>query len=139
HRHVVTRGEERVHHVRADEARPSRDEDLHGWATSLRHQSMVRVRPSSTSTLGSHLSRRRALPMSGCRTLGSSVGSGRYTISLREPLSRAICLASWSSVISFGLPMFTGSFTGACIRAQMPSTRSVSYVKERVWEPSPKT
>ena len=64
--------------------------------------------------------------MSGCRTLGSSVGSGRNTISLREPLRREICWASWSSVISFGLPMFTGSFTGACMRAQMPSTRSVT-------------
>src|SRR5581483_12361304 len=123
-RHVVAGRDEAIHHVRADEARSAGHDDLHGWTTRRRHQSMVRRSPSSTSILGSHPSRRRALVMSGWRTFGSSVGRGRNTISLREPLIWTICLASWSKVISLGLPMFTGSLTGACMSAQMPSTRS---------------
>src|SRR4029434_6640426 len=139
HCHLVPGREEGVDHVGPDEAGAARDEDLHDWATSFLHQSMVRCRPSSTSTFGSHCSSRRALPISGCRTLGSSVGNGRNTISLRDPLSRAICSASRRSLISRGLPMLTGSLTGACIRAQIPSTRPWLSGTPRVCEPARET
>ena len=47
------------------------------YRTFVRKYSIVWIRPSSSGTLGSHPRSVRARVMSGCRTSGSSVGSGR--------------------------------------------------------------
>src|SRR5207302_1872426 len=99
HVHRVTVCEQAVHDVGADETGSARDEYPHGRSFPL-NQSTVSRRPSSVSTRGSHPSSARARVMSGWRTLGSSTGSGRNTISLREPVSRIMRLASSSRVIS---------------------------------------
>jgi hypothetical protein len=70
--------------------------------------SIVRRRPSSSDTFGSHPSTSRARVMSGLRTLGSSIGRPSNTISERAAVSWTIFSASSSSVISSGLPTFTG-------------------------------
>ena len=49
--------------------------------------SAVRRRPSSRATTGSHPSSRRATVMSGRRRVGSSVGSGSWTIVDDDPVS----------------------------------------------------
>src|SRR5881628_2024341 len=131
-------GEQTVHHVRTDEASASGDEDLHAPSFRRNHSSVSR-RPSSASTRGSQPRSARAREMSGWRTLGSSTGSGRNTISLWDDVRRMIHLARSRSVISWGLPMFTGSWTALFISRQRPSMRSSMYWNERVWEPSPKT
>src|SRR5207249_8273304 len=92
--------EETIDDVRADEAGAARDQNLHARSSS-RNQSTVSRNPPSVSTRGSHPRSARARPMSGCRTLGSSTGSGRKTISLRDPESRMMRLASSSRVISW--------------------------------------
>ena len=77
--------------------------------------------------------------MSGWRTCGSSTGSASKTISERAPVSSTISLAISSSVISFGLPMLTGSWTSDSASATSPRTRSSTKQKQRVCEPSPNT
>ena len=57
---------------------------------------------------GSHPNTALASEMSGRRRLGSSTGSGRYSISDEEPVIASTLVASSSMVNSFGLPMFTG-------------------------------
>src|SRR5262249_23699501 len=136
--HLVAVGDQAVDHVRPDEPRATGDEDSHA-PRRVRNQSMVRRSPSSVSTRGSQPSSARARVMSGWRTLGSSSGSGPNTISLVEPVTRTMRLARSSNVISCGLPMLTGSLTGASISRPMPSTRSSMYWKDRVCDPSPNT
>ncbi len=76
--HLVARGHAGVHHVRADEARAAGHEDLHApGGRAWRKKSIVRRSPSSSAILGSQPRILRARVMSGCRTLGSSTGSGR--------------------------------------------------------------
>src|SRR5688572_17978558 len=60
---------------------------------------------SSRGTLGSQPSSVRARAMSGWRTRGSSTGSGRNTMRLREPVSSMICSASWRIVSSQERPI----------------------------------
>ena len=54
---------------------------------------------------------RCARVMSGWRTCGSSIGSASKTISERDSVSSMTSLAISSRLISFGLPMLTGSCT----------------------------
>ena len=77
--------------------------------------------------------------MSGWRTCGSSTGSASNTISERDSVSSTISWAISSSVISFGLPMFTGSCTPDSASATRPRIRSSTKQKLRVCEPSPNT
>src|SRR3954452_5813461 len=86
--------------------------------------SIVLRRPSRRSTSGSQPSRSFAREMSGWRTLGSSTGSASKTISERDSVSSITALAISSSVISFGFPMLTGSWTPDSMRAMRPRTRS---------------
>src|SRR5258708_3971591 len=106
--------------------------------TDLKYSS-VRARPSSSATSGSQPSSVRARVMSGRRCFGSSTGSSRWTISLFEPASRTIVSASSSTVTSLGLPRFTGISSPRSSTARMPRTRSDTYWRLRVWEPSPYT
>ena len=64
--------------------------------------------------------------MSGCRTFGSSTGSGSCTMRLPEPVSLMICSAMPATVVSTGLPRLTGSFVSDRISLRMPSTRSLT-------------
>src|SRR6202041_404316 len=54
---------------------------------SERKYSTVRATPTRTSTFGSHPSSDRAREMSGCRTFGSSTGSGLYWIADFVPVA----------------------------------------------------
>jgi heme oxygenase len=56
-------------------------------ARRSRKSSIVRASPSCSGTLGENPNRRCAKEMSGLRCFGSSNGSGRCTISEREPVS----------------------------------------------------
>jgi hypothetical protein len=58
-------------------------------------------------------------------TCGSSVGSGLKTIWLFEPVILIMSRAISSIVISWGLPMLTGSVTSDSISAMRPDTRSL--------------
>ena len=69
---------------------------------------MVFTNPSASGTFGAHFRIFFARVMSGWRCFGSSCGKGLKTISLRELVVRMICLAKLRTVISTGLPMFTG-------------------------------
>src|SRR3954454_9164546 len=86
--------------------------------------SIVLRRPSRRSTSGSQPSRSFAREMSGWRTFGSSTGSASKTISERDSVNSITVLAISSSVISFGLPMFTGSCTPDSASRIRPRTRS---------------
>src|SRR5262249_32162671 len=88
-----------IYDVRTDEAGAAGNEDPQE-PSFFRNQSTVCRSPSSVSTRGSHPSSARARLISGWRTFGSSTGSGRNTISLRDAVRRMIRLASSSSVIS---------------------------------------
>src|SRR5262245_49158430 len=136
--HRVPVRDQSIYDVRTDESSAAGDEDPQE-PSFLRNQSTVSRSPSSVSTRGSHPSSVRARPISGWRTFGSSTGSERNTISLRDAVRRMIRLASSSNVISWGFPILTGSLTGACMSRQRPSMRSLMYWNERVWAPSPKT
>src|SRR5262249_4454163 len=138
HVHRMPVRDQSIYDVRTDEAGATGNEDPQE-PSFFRNQSTVSRSPSSVSTRGSHPSSARARPISGWRTFGSSTGSGRNTISLRDAVRRMIRLASSSRVISWGFPMLTGSFTGASMSRQRPSMRSLMYWNERVWAPSPKT
>src|SRR6185503_3064125 len=99
--HLVTPRQVQLDHVRADEARPAGHDDLH---TRPLKNSIVFLRPASRSTFGSQPRIARARPISGWRTLGSSSGSGRKTISLRDPVSALMRSANCRIVTSTGLP-----------------------------------
>src|SRR5882762_2857372 len=122
---LVTPGEERFAHVRADEPGRARDEQpgAHASVSPLKY-SMVRRSPSSSDTFGSQPSVSRARWMSGWRTFGSSVGRGRSTMRLRLPVSRSTSSANWRTVNSWGLPMFVGSGPPRSNSLTIPSTRS---------------
>src|SRR5437879_1361382 len=122
--HLVAGRDVGVDHVRADEARPTRHQYLHALRTTGRKKSIVLRSPSSSATWGSQPSSVRALVMSGWRTLGSSSGRGRNTISLFEPVSALIRSANWRIEISIGLPQLTGSLWSERSRRTSPSTRS---------------
>src|SRR4029079_5161355 len=105
----VARGDVCVHHVRADEARPSRHQDLHASPSAGLKYSMVFLSPSPSAPCGSQPPRSfRARVMSGCRTFGSSTGRGRKTISLLLFVSALMRSANSRMVVSIGLPQFTG-------------------------------
>ena len=70
---------------------------------------MVDFRPVSRETSGDHFSIFFARVMSGRRTLGSSMGRGLRAIFDLLPVSLIMVVASSLSVISWGLPMLTGS------------------------------
>ena len=91
-----------------------------------RKYSTVRLRPSSSGTVGSQPSSSLARPMSGLRRTGSSEGSGRSSIAPSLAVRARIILASSSIVISPGLPRLTGPVTsrGAFISRIRPSTMS---------------
>src|SRR5881392_1992602 len=108
HDDVVAGGHTRVDDVRADEARPARHEDLHAGCSLSRKNWIVRRSPSSRPMRGSQPSSFRARVMSGCRTFGSSSGSGRNTTALLLPASRMIVRANSRIVTSCGFPQFTG-------------------------------
>jgi len=65
-----------------------------------------------------------AREMSGWRTFGSSTGSASNTISERDSVNSITAFAISSSVISFGLPMLTGSCTPDSISRIRPRQRS---------------
>src|SRR6058998_3376836 len=63
--------------------------------TTPRKYSIVRRNPSSRLIAGSQPSFERAAEISGCRTCGSSTGSGRSTILLLLPVNASTRSASW--------------------------------------------
>src|SRR5262249_33639091 len=105
---LVALGQQPIDDVGADEAGASGDEHSHA-DLRVRNHSMVSRSPSSVSTRRPQPGRVGARVMSGWRPFGSSSGRGPNTISLAEPVTRTMRLASSSRVISCGLPMFTGS------------------------------
>src|SRR2546425_272026 len=98
--HGVAAGRQRLAQVRPDEPRRARHEDTEAHRRSPWKYSIVRRRPASSGTFGSQPKTWRAWVMSGWRTLGSSVGSGRSTTGLRLPVRRSTTSASWRTVNS---------------------------------------
>src|SRR5439155_26693176 len=75
------------------------DETVQPHASFFRKYSMVRRRPSSRLTLGSHLSKSFAHWISGHRTFGSSAGSGLNSRGTCVP-ARSWTLRAISSTVS---------------------------------------
>ena len=70
--------------------------------------------------------------MSGWRWVGSSVGSGRCSITDDEPVTSSTISASSLIVNSLGLPMLTGWFSPESRRAITPRISSSTKQKLRV-------
>ncbi len=86
----------------------------------------VSSRPSRSCTVGSQPSNVRALVRSGLRCVGSSAGSGRWTISDFDPVTSIASSASWRMVNSLSLPMLVGVSTSESSSARNPRISSLT-------------
>ena len=77
--------------------------------------------------------------ISGWRRWGSSPRriSGFITIPAGLPIMALMVFANSRMLVSVGLPMFTGSCSSDKSNRYIPSTRSLTKQKLRVWLPSP--
>src|SRR5918997_849501 len=146
--HLMAPLEQAVGHVRAHEPGAAGEQDPHRAVGASRrsdgrsaNQLRVFSKPSRAGTLGSQPNTSLARVMSGQRRLGSSSGRGSKTTSLGLPeifAERSITISAISyTLISLGLPMFTGLVSVLFINRKIPSTRSSTYCTLLVWVPSP--
>src|SRR3984957_21090954 len=80
----------------------------------------IRLTPSAAGTSGSQPRRSWALVMTGRRRVGSSTGSGRYSMGEDDPVIWSTIFANSPTVNSSGFPRLIGPVSEDLIIAAIP-------------------